>query len=50
MMVRFTLCIGYTGRYEEIVDLSDNLTEDEIEEEWQSWARDQIEGYWEIKK
>lgn len=51
MKVKFVLHTGYVGcNHEEIIDLDDDLTEDQIEELWEDWVWDQINGCWEVEK
>ena len=49
MLVKFTLGIGYSGvRQEEVVELEDELTEDEIYEELNEWQYQYIDAGYEI--
>lgn len=43
----FVLEIGFAGSvHRDIIELGADLTEDEIEEEYQTWKGNLIEGYW----
>lgn len=47
MKVKFTLHTGYAGcAHEETVNVADDATDDFIEEMWQDWVWDTINGYW----
>ena len=46
MRVRFTLSIGYVPGREEIVELDDDWTNDEIEREYQDWVSEYLDGGW----
>lgn len=49
MLVKFTLGIGFSGaRQEEVVELEDGLTEDEIYEELNEWQYQYIDAGYEI--
>lgn len=49
MKVKFTLGIGYSGAVqEEVVELEDGLTEDEIYEELNEWQYQYIDAGFEI--
>lgn len=49
MKVRFVLGIGYSNaRQEEVVELEDGLTEDEIYEELNEWQYQYIDAGYEI--
>lgn len=42
---RFTLSIGFVGaQREEIVDIDDDATEEEVTAEWTEWAWNYIDG------
>lgn len=46
---RFCFGIGYVGAdHEEIVELPEDMTEDEVEEEFKEWVWNHINGYWEV--
>lgn len=45
--VRFYLGTGYAGAdYEEIMDFPDGTTDEEIEEEYESWKNDKLDCQW----
>jgi hypothetical protein len=45
--VRFTCSIGFNNaNQEEIVELDDDLTDDEIEEEYGQWRANFLDGCW----
>ena len=47
MKVKFFLSIGLAGaNRSDVVTLPDDYSEDDIEEEYQTWKNDDVEGYW----
>lgn len=47
MKVEFFLSIGLAGASRsEFVELPDNYSGADIEEEYQAWKNDYVEGYW----
>jgi hypothetical protein len=45
--VKFYLSIGYQNAVQEdVVELEDNSTDEQIETEYQEWKNDLIDGYW----
>jgi len=48
MLVRFTLSIGIGQRQEEKVEFSDETTEKELEQAWQDWSSNYIDGGYRI--
>lgn len=49
MKVEFHLSIGLAGASRsEIVEVPDDFLEEDIEEEYQDWKNNYIEGYWTI--
>ncbi|MGP5203675.1 DUF7167 family protein [Psychrobacter aquimaris] len=47
MRVKFYLSIGLAGATRtDIVEMPDDSSENDIEEEYQTWKNDYIEGYW----
>lgn len=46
MKVEFVVNAGLYFREVEIVDLSDDATDDEINQEYTNWVFDQIDGGW----
>ena len=49
MKVKFMLSIGFAGaRQEEVLELDDNLTEDEIYKELDEWMYDYIDSGYEV--
>lgn len=48
MKVQFTLSIGYPGAdHEEVVDCDDEATDTELQEAWQEWTYNYIDGGYE---
>ena len=48
MKVKFTIDTGYVGvEWEEDVDLPANFTDDEIQDAYDDWLREQIDANWE---
>jgi len=46
---RFYLDTGFVGaNHEEIVELPEEMSSDEVEEEFKDWVWNQIDGYWEV--
>jgi len=51
MKVKFYLSIGYQDAIQEdVVELEDGSTDEQIEEEYQEWKNDLIDGYWKKEK
>lgn len=49
MRVKFYLSIGLAGATRtDIVEVPDNFSEEDIEEEYQIWKNDYIEACWDI--
>jgi len=49
MKVKMTLSIGYSNAgQEEIVEVDDDSTENDLAEDWQNWINNYIDGGWEI--
>jgi len=48
MKVRFTLSIGYPGaKHVDEMEFPDDTTDDEIDEEYQGWCSNYLDGSWE---
>lgn len=46
--VKFTLSMGLVGcKKEETFEFDDNMTNEEIQEEYEQWVSEQIDGGWE---
>lgn len=49
MKIKMTLGIGYpNANQEEIIEVADDASEEEIEEIWQEWSNNYIDGGFEI--
>lgn len=47
--IKFHLNTGFPGvEHEEVIEFDDDASEEEIEETYQDWKNDRIDGYWEI--
>jgi hypothetical protein len=45
MKVTFTLSIGFSNaRHEEVFDYDKNVTDDELERDWNEWCGNYIDG------
>ena len=44
MKVTFTLSIGLQGRQKETFEFDDDVTDEELEEAWQEWSQNYIDG------
>lgn len=45
--VKFTLSIGYPGAdHEEIVEFDDDTTDEQIEEAYEDWRNNYLDGSW----
>lgn len=48
MKVQFTLSIGYpSAKQKEVVELDDDLADDDIEEAYETWKNNFLDGGWE---
>jgi hypothetical protein len=46
--VRFTLSMNLVGcKREEIVEFDDDMTDEEIQEQYEQWREEQLDGGWE---
>jgi len=49
MKVKMTLSIGFpVATRKEIIELDDDMTDDELHEEWELWSNNYIDGGFEI--
>lgn len=44
MKVTFTLSIGLQGHQTETFEYDDDITDEELEEAWQDWSQNYIDG------
>lgn len=45
--VRFTLSIGYSGcEHVDTQEFEDDVTDEELDEAWQEWSSNYIDGGW----
>jgi len=48
MKVTFTLSIGYSNaKRKEVVEYEDDVTDEELEKDWQDWSANYIDGSFE---
>lgn len=45
--VKFTLSIGYNGKHEDIVDVPDDATHEDIQGYYEEWCQNYLNGGWE---
>jgi hypothetical protein len=48
MLVKFTLSIGTGQKQEEIMEFLDEMTKEELEQAWQDWSSNYIDGGYHI--
>ena len=47
MKVKFKFGTGYAGAdHEDIAELPDDYTDEQIEAEWKEWVWNNVDGYW----
>ena len=45
MIVKFTLSIGYyNAKREEVFEVDDDMSDEELDQQWQEWAWEKIDG------
>lgn len=49
--VEFTLSIGFvTGKHRKVMEFDDDITDEEIEQEYNEWMWNYIDGGWRVIK
>lgn len=46
MKVEFSVSMGLHSKETEVVEYDDDVTDEELDEEWSNWTVSHVNGYW----
>ena len=46
MKVEFAVSMGWNNKQTEVIEYDDDMTDEELDSEWNTWSVNYIDGYW----